>query len=224
MKNSIYLLLLASVSFLATGCKSYSLYSIDEDPSVKIDEGLLGIWKAVEDTNKKDYILIQRHYDLHGNFDDTHDKSSMSPEMYATRKKGFEDKNKYEYYFTRMASNGINPLYENWPVFISEVMGMRFLNIQYRNLVIENGRWQRDKDEEGYFFVRLIRMNKSKDTLTTCIVADKSMKLLPNSETVRERITKNLKNPKFYSDTLHFYKVSGFHADLKESKKIANPK
>ena len=57
---SIVIALIVSI----VACKSYSKYTIDDHAIVRSDSGLFGIWKAVEDTDKANFILVQSPYDL----------------------------------------------------------------------------------------------------------------------------------------------------------------
>ena len=43
----------------ATGCLSLAPVTIDDKPTIKIDENLVGIWKMKEDTNTHDYFVIE---------------------------------------------------------------------------------------------------------------------------------------------------------------------
>lgn len=225
MKKTLLLLVIAAQSIAWIGCKSYSKYTIDEKPNIPIDEKLLGIWKAVEDTNKKDYIFIQSVTDMLG-LDKNDDKqpSYWQPSSLVAANLSYAENKNAAYYITRMDHNGRNPHYQQFGAFMSEVKGEKFLNIRYAYMPRENDQWVREKAEEGYFFVRIISLNKTADTLTTCIVADKTMPQLKSSKEVRKRISKNLRKAAFYSDTLHFYKASTFHGGLKESRDVANVK
>lgn len=225
MRKAILLLALVAQSIAWIGCKSYAKYPIDEQPNIPVDENLLGIWKAVEDTNKKDYIFIQRTEDMLGvEKNDDKQPSYWQSSSLVTPNISYVENKKVAYYISRMSNGGRRPLYQQFGAFMSEVKGEKFLNIRYAYVPRENDQWLKEKAEEGYFFVRIISLNKNADTLTTCIVADKIMVQLKSSKEVRKRIAKNLKKPAFYSDTLHFYKASPFHGGLKESRDVANMK
>ena len=189
--------------FVFISCKNISRYSIDKSPLIKIDTSFLGIWKAVEDTNRMDYILVQ-------NFDDVYSRveSKYKNDTYAFKASKTKE---FDYYITRMNHSGINPFYQQWSAFLSNVGKERILNITYH-----------DDKNEGYIFIRLIKMNGKKDTLTTTVIADTTLKYLKNSQQVKERVMKNIYKPSFYSDTLHFYKVSNYHLSINESIRKAN--
>ncbi len=131
------------------------------------------------------------------------------------------EKKDHYYYITYMNRHGTNPQYQQWSVFPSRVNNETFLNVPYRYVPEKNGHVN-GQIKHGYFFVRLIKINAAYDTITTAIVADTTMSSLTGSEEVRSRISKNGNNPGFYSDTLHFYKVSGYHLSLTESGAKAN--
>ena len=60
-----YLQYFTVIAFAALmgGCERYAKFAIDKEPTIKIDSSLLGSWKAVEDTDKKNFILVQSSYD-----------------------------------------------------------------------------------------------------------------------------------------------------------------
>ena len=205
MYRSAYKLLLFALLAIAGSCKSIAYSPIDAEPNIIIDTNLCGIWKAVEDTNKADYVLIQNFYEAHEKILGYMTKDAMKYRN-------------YEYYMTRMNNNGTNPYYQEWRSYLSTIGSIRFLNVTYWN-ELDNG-----KRENGYFFTRIIRFNNTHDTVVTAIVADTTMKRFTTSAQVRSYIEKNAAKPFFYSDTLHFYKVSSYHASLNGSVGIANPK
>ena len=221
IRYSIFILQFA----MAFGCKSYSKYPIDEKPLVKIDTNLLGIWKVVEDTNKKDYILVQTRDNDHPQ---NHGKRKEE------KKEGYFMNNERCYYVTRVDADGRNPHYYFWGVFLSTVGREMYFNVSYlyQPLPVKSTappdpkEWYAREtysvadEESGYFFVHII--NISHNSMTTAVVADTTLKYLTSAKEVRNRIEKNLNNPGFYSDTLHFYKVSSYHESLSGSMLRAN--
>ncbi len=189
------------------GCKSYSKYPIDATPKIKIDTGILGLWKAVEDTDKANYFCIESDY------------NTEVPNIPSFK---FEHDNKScLYYITYMDMHGSNPLYQQFYAFISIINRQNFLNIAYHHTPYVDGRFVSEKDEKGYFFTRLIKVTK--DSIITAVVADTTLKQLTNSKDVRKRLEKNSSRPSFYSDTMHFYRVSSYRGGLKGSEVYANP-
>jgi hypothetical protein len=131
------------------------------------------------------------------------------------------------YFLTYFNYHGQAALYRQWDAFISNVGNFNFLNMRYWHTpvgVSENGDsvWRNGAETEGYLIVRFIDINSGRNKITAAIVADTSMKFLKNPAEVRSRIQKNLNNRKFYSDTMHFYKVSDYHASLSEAINKAN--
>jgi hypothetical protein len=223
---------------LAAGCKSVSKFSIDDHALVKADSGLLGIWKAVEDTDKADYFLVQSPYDLFHHaewwynldssqrreifikrFGEKYMEDTMlgrvayykNETMFRESYDDFKRKQGLYYYITRMDSHGENPHYQQFTAFISEIKKTKFLNISYH-----------DENTDGYFFVKLIHISKGYDSITTAIVADTALGNLTSVKDVRSRLEKNMDKKRFYSDTLHLYKVNGYHSDLSGSASRAN--
>ena len=207
MKNLLIACLFAAC---LSGCKSYSKYTIDDKPSIKIDTGLLGIWKAVADTDKADYVVFQNQDDIF----------SKHPEYMDSLEKKFGDR---FYYVTRMNNHGQNPHYNQFRAFLSDLNNMRFLNITYHYVPWFDGNGEiGDPEIKGYFFVRIIYINPSYDSMKIAVVADTTLKDLTSSKEVRNRFEKNVSKPGFYSDTFIFYKVSGYHKSINESRVIAN--
>ena len=91
----------------------------------------------------------------------------------------------------------------------------------YHNIPYVNGEFVRREETNGFFFVRLIKINATHDTITTAIIADTVMKNLREKQ-VREHIAKHVADPAFYSDTLHFYKVNDCHSSLEDAVSRAN--
>ena len=247
MKKHLHCFIAVLTLVFIWSCKSYSKYTIDEYPQVKIDSSLYGIWKAVEDTDKANFILVQSPYDIFHNFDWLYHLDSSQKRAYlldrfpkdtqwvkeemdhkidvATlyeRYDNFIKKQDYYYYITYFSNHGKNPRYQQWSSFTSIVNNKEFLNIPYRYVPMSDGRFLTEQQEDGYFFVRLININKAYDTITTAIIADTKLKYLTSSKQVREHIEKNINKASFYCDTLHFYKVSGYHLFADKAMQTAN--
>lgn len=201
------------------GCKSYSKYSIDEQPIIKADFSLCGIWKCEEDKDKRNAIIVQ-DYDnasFHNAQEYTRKEQMLTrsnPLYYST----FYDeavslKNRdYEYWVT---TNYNNTQYAQWGVFPSEVGYNTFLNVSYREIFY--GKNKNIREEKGFFFLRIL---ESSDThVTTALVCDPVLKNLKSSAEVRELIYRRMNQPAFYSDTLHFYKISNYQRDLNTAVK-----
>ena len=232
---------------LITGCNSISKYTIDDKPLIKTDSAFYGIWKAAEDTDKTNYMLVQSPYDIFHEVDWWYHLDSITKrsyfdekfladpervkmafynnlaELYESYDRFIKEKDHY-YYITRMDAHGKNPHYQQWSVFLSKVNNATFLNIPYRYVPSKDGHFISGQTKQGFFFLRLIKINAAYDTITTAIISDTTLVHLTSSKEVRNRVEKNVNNPAFYSDTLHFYKVSGYHLFLRESVSKANPK
>jgi hypothetical protein len=193
MNRLTILLAIALLPVICASC-NYSKYPIDKKPLVKVDEGLYGIWKVKSDTDRRNFILIQ---------DGTED--------------GFKRKDKeHEYYVTYYNHGGINRGLENFSAFISDVQGTQFVNVSYVN-------WGKDKiEEDGYILFRILDINKDKSKVTFTLVDDPDMKELKSSAEVRARVTKQLGNPRFYTDTMELYSVAKGHFTKGQAVKRAN--
>ena len=176
-------------------CKSIAKYPIDDKPCILIDNSLLGAWTAAEDTDQANYILVQDYNDVF-----QHDEGTNSIDR------------KYAYYFSCMTGHGKYATYGQLESFVSKVGKSMFFNIPYRNEVINKRTGEFTGDViRGYFFIRIIDINPSKTEMITALVADTSLVKLKSSKELRNYIAKNIDNPRFYSDTLHFRKTSNFH-------------
>lgn len=83
-----------------------------------------------------------------------------------------------------------------YDAFLSDVNNVPYLNVLYK-----------DDSANGYLFLKILDINAAGNLITATSVSDSMMKHMHSSAEVRERIRQNLNNPKFYNDTLHFYKV-----------------
>jgi hypothetical protein len=87
---------------------------------------------------------------------------------------------------------------EQYDAFLSDVNAATFLNVACKN----------DRDSlQGYSLIRILNINAAGNMLTAASVADSTMKDITSSAAVRERIRAHLNDPKFYRDTVLFYKV-----------------
>ena len=175
------------------GYKSYAKYPTEEHPEIKIDARLLGTWKAVEDTDSKNSMVVQSFHDVY--------HSSTVSSVDTTRK----DCNYYITYFNR---HGRNPLFLEWTAFLSEIDNTSFLDIKFMDV--------------GFTIIRLIKINSACDTITTALIADTTLKDLKSSKLLCHRIASHLNNPSFYCDTMHFYKVNNVHYSIEEARDKAN--
>jgi hypothetical protein len=90
-----------------------------------------------------------------------------------------------------------NPNYEA-NAFFTKIGNVTFLNVPCRESI---------EAPAGYLFMRVLYANADFSKMTTCTVNDTTMRALKNTSSVRDLIVKNMDNPKFYYDTVHFYKL-----------------
>lgn len=231
MKNTLLSLGIGLLATCLTGCQSYSKYTIDEKPIVKFDKNLLGIWKAVEDTNRYDYIIIQNRRDVYedlvqmvSNFQQDSEASKywsrdrVRESITSDYKSYCDDSYKEQkIYISRMDHGGRNPHYERWGAFVSKVGAATFLNVPYHYSADKGG-----EDQSGYFFLRILRISEGGNLITMAAVKDPALRYMESSAEVRRRITEKMQLSSYYSDTLHFYKVSDYHASVEGSVTVAN--
>jgi hypothetical protein len=94
---------------------------------------------------------------------------------------------------------GKNPTYEA-NIHFSKIGNVTFINVPY---------WEGNFTHKGYFFLRILETNADFTRMTTTTVYDTTLWELTSQAAVRERITRNLNNPSYYYDTVHFYKEGG---------------
>lgn len=90
---------------------------------------------------------------------------------------------------------GTNPTYES-NLHFSDVNGIRFINV----LNFETGSLQ-------YGFLKILSSNVDFTKFTAAVVGDENMGRITSQEKLNAHIIKNMNNPRFYSDTIHFYKI-----------------
>ena len=99
---------------MTSGCKSVSKFAIEQEPKIEIDTNFLGIWKAVEDTDKANFILVQSKIDLYKTFIDVYnnmDSIYKDSSTYAECIDDLEKRNANLFYFSYMNRHGLNALY-----------------------------------------------------------------------------------------------------------------
>ena len=222
-----------TVVFFAS-CAGYSKHPIDLNP-LPVRKSLFGIWKAIEDTDKANFILVQadtdvflnhqqilQHYgsisgyanmlnrdqvEQFGKHEINFDSAAVLRIIEGNKKNSVSNKNYY--YFSYLNRGGKNCSYCQWHGYSSLVDSSHFLNLRYQT-----------DEEDGYVFVKLFESNL--DTIIAMIVTDPTMRDFQASSHVKRKIENNLGNRFFYSDTFHFYKVRSGHFSIKEARKIAN--
>jgi hypothetical protein len=173
MKQAAFIFLMVVLTWCGWGCKSTATYPIDEPMAATMNNGILGKWKIEEDTDKRNYYLVEP---------------------------GLHERAVDRYHIKFYNRGGTNRTYES-ELYYSLVKGQPFINIKYAE-------WGGDAfKNEGFFFLKVLEVNKDYSKLTLAMVADTTMGALKNSAEVKKRITTNLNNPKFYTDTVHLFKT-----------------
>ena len=102
------------------------------------------------------------------------------------------------YICTYMNHEGSNRTFENGGAFFSKIGNTEFINVGYSNW------WN---DDHGYNFLKVIERNPNGFEMTLALVADTTLKNLPDMAAVRARITKNMDNPDYFKKPVHFRKI-----------------
>jgi hypothetical protein len=103
-----------------------------------------------------------------------------------------------DYAFTYMNREGSNRTFENVPTFFSKIGNTEFLNVRYHD-------WK--GYTSGYFFLKITDRDSRGWDMTLQLIADTTLKNIPDREGVRERLAKNINNPKFFKKPVHFHKI-----------------
>ena len=189
-----------------TGWQKSSNYPIDDKPAIKTDTTLLGIWKAVEDTDKSNYVIVRNYYDTHFIQDDKEhqlDKWDLNTTEYHKKKD-------YFYYVSYINKHGHNVRYGNFDAYFSSIAGKKFWNFySYGN---------------NCLIIIFIDRNNAGDSITIAAVSNKALSKAGSAADVRQMIANNINNPDWYADTLHLYKVSGYHGSPYNAGPYANPR
>ena len=84
----------------------------------------------------------------------------------------------------------------HYTAFVSHIQDAEFLNVHYK-----------DDSVEGYFFLRILELNKAADRVqVTEVHEDSVLHTLTGAPAVRQWIQSNLNNAGFYSDTGKLHK------------------
>ncbi len=97
---------------------------------------------------------------------------------------------------------GKNPTIE-MNIHFTNIRGNIFVSVPY----LKRGEEIWDYRPSGYFFLKVIDINKDFTKMTAATVHDSTMSEL-NAVGIRQRIARNLDNPAYYFDTVHFYKMN----------------
>lgn len=239
MRHSVTLLLALFITF-AAGCNSFSKYSIDEQPTVKIDTSLCGVWKLVKDSSSKRFIVIQysgQHIARLQSVTDS-DRNATSEEFGWEFEKTIERNRKielahltrfgaYEYMIACSNEKGNDIAYSRFTFTLSSIGKYQFINIPCHDVVYDSTDVHLASLKHiaiFYSFAKLLYLNKTNDTFAIAMVKSPQLPYTESNAEVRKLITANIENSSFYSDTLHFYRVSDYHDDIHEAYKYVNTK
>ena len=200
-RSIFFLSLFSAAVALFFSCSSFSDYPIDENAQFATDPAFLGDWKALEDTDKANFARIGKV-----------DVSAVEIKSYSKGKDVYKAYNYYISYFNR---HGKNQYFTGYSSFLSKVNGVSFINIQGHCMPIDSIIFLLDKedvtlasrDKWGYLFARILNINEAHDSFSVATVSDVNLATLKSSKDVRDYFSKKMNSPKFYKDTLHFYRV-----------------
>lgn len=181
---------------LFSACKYVAPYPIDDQPSIKIDTSLLGVW---EEQTKSDRLkfLVQ-------SFDDVYGSSIGKYETDSVFKK--EKKNRqFLYYLTEQTTPGDPMLLM---AFLSDVNGTKVVN--FMPYVSKTHRRLNIRDT-GYTFMKIKSINRSRNRMVLIPDSDTTMRQLPDAASVRQHIAATLDNSAYFDDSLVFVKISKEH-------------
>jgi hypothetical protein len=111
----------------------------------------------------------------------------------------FKDVDAFTYHVQIWDRSGTNRTYE-FNIFFSEIGNTRFINV-YNWMAAD---WM---DNQHYILLKIVDVSPAFDKITAVAASAPALAMVNNSKEVREILTRNLDNPSFYKDTVHFYKV-----------------
>jgi hypothetical protein len=162
--------------------------------------------KKWEDENKRDLATLSKVYAKYAL--DAKANIAIYPDLIGIWKmKEDEDSHNYfviehdennHYIFTYMNHEGANRTFENDGAFFSKIGNTEFINVHYSNW------WN---DERGYFFLKVIERSPNGFEMTVALVADTTLKDLPDEAAVRARIKKHLNDLHYFKKPVHFRKI-----------------
>lgn len=91
---------------------------------------------------------------------------------------------------------GTNPTYEA-NMHFSKIGNTLFINVPY---------FEDNFSHSGFFFLKILETNPEFTKITATVIHDVDLWNL-NQEEIKQRIVRNISNPSFYLDTVHFYKL-----------------
>jgi len=110
--------------------------------------------------------------------------------------------NENNYAVSYLNRGGSNRVYENFHVYFSKISGSLFFNVPYGNYNFDTKIL-----DEGFFFLKLVDIDKRGFDMTLAMVADPAIKDCKSSKEVSDLIAKNINNAAFYDQPLHFHKI-----------------
>ncbi len=135
---------------------------------------------------------------------DAHPQIKINKNYFGTWKiKNKKDKDTYivikrdDYNYLILIKHSKEQKPDSMNAFVSKINDILFLNI---NNISDT--------TEGYFFGKIIDINKNNNKIKYSLVKDSTLKYLKNPDEIRQRIKENINNPTFYSDTAYFKKIS----------------
>ncbi len=114
-----------------------------------------------------------------------------------------EKQDDYTYSITYMDHGGDNRGLEHGRAFFSEIGGTKFLNVTNWN----------SHNVPGYIFLKIKEISAPRSwDMTACLVTDTTLDKFAGNAELQALVEKNLNNPAFYGQDLHFRKKFEFNS------------
>ncbi len=91
---------------------------------------------------------------------------------------------------------GTNPTYES-NMHFSKIANIQFINVPY---------FEANFSRNGFFFLKILEISPDFTKITAAVFHDNTLWEL-NQEDLSQRITQNVNNPAYFSDTVHLFKI-----------------
>lgn len=209
-------------------------------PIIKIDSGFYGIWKAVEDTDKANFILVQSSFDDFHKIDTWFRMDSLEklkffyailPKQevderlvgtgflrndtaeYIKDRQNFINDNGFMCYISYFNYHGQNQLYEMWRSFFAQIGTSQFLVVA--------GSSESTNLLNATSYVQILKVNSAKDSMTVAIL-DTTLKQVHSKEALYKRLEEETQKNTVHKKIFHLYKVSGYHLTADGAVEMAN--
>ncbi len=240
MKQLFYCAVGVSILFLAS-CVGYSKFPIMRTPNLKVDENLFGMWKAVGDTNKDNFFLVQSAHDKYYTIERARKEYGSIENWMVEFEKGLPEEGRimdvdtqgriismlgrevkdmfnvdYNYYVSYINKRDKKPIYKEEEVPSYRIANTDFVSVSF----LHNPDPISKKEEVGYLIFKLLKI--APDTIAVSQVIEPYTSKWGSQERLKKELEDNVNNKAYFGDTIKLYKVKGGHYMTDEALEYMN--